>query len=89
MCDKESYRDLRDRVNALERADAVQTEQIRTLFRSVEGIAETSKLLNRLVMVLSLVMVLAILALVYGAVGHDGFNAVANAAAAATTEGGK
>ena len=81
MCDKRSYRELRGQVLKLERADAAQTEQIRTLFNATAKLESTmTTVFTRIVWVFAIVLLLAILALVYGAVGGRGFNAVTRAA---------
>ena len=36
MCDKESFAKIRDAIGDLQKADAVQSEQIKTLFRTTE-----------------------------------------------------
>ena len=73
MCDHEAYAELRDRVTALEKGAVRFDEQIKTLFHSV----------TRLYHVTLLFGLLMLLALIYGAVGARGFNAVTGAAAQA------
>ncbi len=70
MCDKASYDNLRDRVTDLEKGAARFDEQIKTLFNSV----------SRLYYVTVIFGLLMLLALIYGAVGHGGFNAVTRGA---------
>lgn len=74
MCDKAEFAKLRDRIvelekNLIERGTQMN-EQIKTLFRSVS-------LLYRVVLIGGLILLLAV---VYGALGPHGFNAVAGAA---------
>lgn len=71
MCDKIEFEKLKDRMMALEKSQLVQGEQIKTLFNSVH-------LLYKIVLVGGLILLLAV---VWGAVGPDGFNAVTTAAA--------
>ncbi len=70
MCDKVEYRKIRERVEALERASVKFDEQLKTLFKS-------SQTLFRVVVVAAFAMLLA---LIYGALGQRGFNAVTGAA---------
>ena len=85
MCDREHFDTLRDRVDRLE--DDVNVyhartdEQIRTLFAACRENADTAKTLLRAARtILGIVLIVSVFALVYGAVGHDGFNAVTRAA---------
>jgi hypothetical protein len=81
MCDRESFAKIRDAIADLQKADAVQSEQIKTLFRATERQSETQKaLVNRMLMLVGLVLILAVLALIWGGLGERGFNAVTNAA---------
>ena len=73
MCDKVEYRKIRERVEALERASVKFDEQLKTLFKS-------SQTLFVVVCVAAFVMLLA---LIYGALGLRGFNAVTGAARSA------
>lgn len=74
MCDKAEFAKLRDRIVEIEKRmienSATTGEQIKTLFASV-------KLLYRVILIGGLILLLAV---VYGALGPHGFNAVANAA---------
>ena len=70
MCDHDSFSDLRDRVTDLEKGAARFDEQIKTLFNSI----------SRLYYVTVIFGLLMLLAIIYGAVGHRGFNAVTSAA---------
>lgn len=70
MCDKIEFEKLKDRMMALEKSQLVQGEQIKTLFRS-------SRLQFWTVWGITIILLLAV---VYGALGPRGFNAVANAA---------
>ena len=88
MCDRESFAKLRDQTEAntkqiadLAKSDAVQSVQIGTLKETVEaqGVNQV-KLINRLVMAIIGILILAILALIFGALGEHGFNAVTKAA---------
>jgi len=88
MCDRESFAKLRDQTQAntkqiadLAKSDAVQSVQIGTLKETVEaqGVNQV-KLINRLVMAIIGILILAILALIFGALGERGFNAVTKAA---------
>ena len=70
MCDKIEFEKLKDRMMSLEKSQLVQGEQIKTLFRS-------SRLQFWTVWGITIILLLAV---VYGALGPRGFNAVANAA---------
>ena len=70
MCDKTSFSDLRNRVTVLETNAARFDEQIKTLFNSV----------SRLYYVTVIFGLLMLLAIIYGALGQRGFNAVTSAA---------
>lgn len=88
MCDHESFAKLRDQteantkqISALAKSDAVQSEQIKTLFHTTEtqGNAQL-KLVNRLVAAIIGILTIVILALIFGALGERGFNGVTKAA---------
>ena len=85
MCDREHFDTLRERVNRLE--DDVKVyhartdERLRTLFQTCEKLSSTAATLLRAALtILGIVLIVSVFALVYGAVGHDGFNAVTTAA---------
>lgn len=81
MCDRESFAKIRDAIGDLQKADAVQSEQIRTLFHVTEQQGDTqTRLVNRLVLAVIGVLILAVLALIFGALGEHGFNGVTRAA---------
>ena len=81
MCDKESFAKIRYAIVELQKADAVQSEQIKTLFLVTERQGDTqTRLVNRLVLAVIGVLVLAVLALLFGALGERGFKAVTTAA---------
>lgn len=88
MCTKEEFARLRDvtrentkAITELQKADATQSEQIRTLFNTTkEQGANQRQLLNRLVMAVIGILVIVVLALVFGALGERGFNGVTKAA---------
>ncbi len=88
MCTKAEFARLRDVTRAntkaitkLQKADATQSEQIKTLFNTTkEQGANQRKLLDRLVMAVIGILVLAVLALIFGALGKEGFNGVTKAA---------
>ncbi len=81
MCDRESFAKIRDAIGDLQKADAVQSEQIKTLFHTTEKQGDNqTRLVNRLVLAVIGVLILAVLALIFGALGKDGFNAVTHAA---------
>jgi len=74
MCDKEHFEKLEDRVDCLEKQyavhEAASTEQIKTLFNA-------TKILFWVTVFFGGILLLTV---VYGAVGENGFNHVANAA---------
>ena len=70
MCDKIEFLKLKDRMMALEKSQIAQGEQIKTLFQS-------SRLQFWTVWGITIILLLTV---VYGAVGHNGFNAVTSAA---------
>ena len=77
MCNRESFAKIRDAIGELQKADAVQSEQIKTLFHVTERQGDTqTRLVNRLVLAVIGVLILAVLALIFGAIGEHGFNAV-------------
>ena len=84
MCNRESFAKIRDAIGDLQQADAVQSEQIKTLFKTTEqqskDIKEQSndmvKLVNRLVLAIIGVLLILAFAVVFGALGEHGFNAV-------------
>ena len=77
MCDRESFAKIRDAIGELQKADAVQSEQIKTLFKTTEAQGESQKaVVNRLLWIVAGVLALAVLALIFGALGEHGFNAV-------------
>lgn len=81
MCDRESFAKIRDAIGDLQKADAVQSEQIKTLFKTTEKQGDNqTRLVNRLVLAVIGVLILAVLALIFGALGKEGFNAVTRAA---------
>lgn len=81
MCDKAEYRKLRDEVARLKAADAAQTEQIKTLFGAVGELKNTARyIMIACLSVLSLVIVISLLALVWCAVGPNGYQAVTHGA---------
>jgi len=88
MCTKEEFARLRDvtrentkAITELQKADAAQSEQIKTLFNTTkEQGANQRQLLNRLVMAVIGILVIVVLALVFGALGERGFNGVTKAA---------
>lgn len=87
MCDHESFAKLRkqteknsQQIAALARTDAVQSEQLKTLFNTTKEQGDNQKmLLNRLVMAIIGVLILVVLALIFGAIGERGFNGVVKA----------
>ncbi len=81
MCNRESFAKIRDAIGELQKADAVQSEQIKTLFKTTERQGDTqTRLVNRLVLAVIGVLILAVLALIFGALGERGFKAVTHAA---------
>lgn len=81
MCDRESFAKIRDAIGDLQKADAVQSEQIKTLFHTTEKQGDNQqRLVNRLVLAVVGVLILAVLALIFGALGERGFKAVTTAA---------
>lgn len=88
MCDKEAFAKIRDQnaensrqIAELAKSDAVQSEQIKTLFHTTERQGDAQvRMLNRLVVAIIAIVILTLLALIWGAIGKDGFNAVTKAA---------
>lgn len=86
MCDRESFEKIRDAISDLQKADAAQSEQIKTLFSITERQGtHIDKLTSRLVHAALVALILSLLAVIYGALGHNGFNAVTNAPIPAST----
>ena len=80
MCNRESFAKIRDAIKDLQKADAVQSEQIKTLFKTAEKQGERQdRLLNRLVFAAIVALFIALLAVVWGALGERGFNGVMTA----------
>ena len=64
----------------------MQSEQIKTLFHVTERQGDTqTRLVNRLVLAVIGVLILAVLALIFGALGERGFKAVTTAAPTGTS----
>lgn len=89
MCDKESFAKIRDAIADLQKADAVQSEQIKTLFAVTKKQGEQQdRLTSRLVWAAVVALFLALLAVIYGALGERGFNGVTKAAPSVITQTG-
>lgn len=89
MCSESEFAAMRERIFEVEKANIAQCEQIKALCESVKELKETVQgAFSKLLWVCVVVMVLAICALIYGAIGDRGFNAVTNAVPA-ITEGSK
>lgn len=69
MCDKAEYRKIRERVEQLEKTSVKFDQQLRTLFNSTQVILK----------IVCIAGFLMLLALIYGALGQRGFNAVTRA----------
>ena len=88
MCDRESFARLRaqteensKQINELAKRDAEQSVQISDLAKTTEKQGDNMmKLVNRLVVAIILILFLMALAVVFGALGERGFNAVTKAA---------
>lgn len=95
MCTKEEFARLRDvvkgtaeqsaensrQIAALQKADAVQSEQLKTLFNTTEKQgASMFTMMKMLVAALVCLLILVVLALIFGALGKEGFNGVTKAA---------
>ena len=81
MCDREAFAKIRDAIAELQKTDARQSEQIKTLFATTKEQGDTQKtLVNRMLMLVGVVLILSVLALIWGGLGERGFNAVTNAA---------
>ena len=88
MCDRESFAKLRNQteantrqINELAKRDAEQSVQIAGLVTATERQGERQdRLLNRLIMAIIGILLILVLAVVFGALGERGFNAVTNAA---------
>lgn len=90
MCTESEFAQMRERIYEVEKGHIAQAEQVKALCESVKELKETVQgAFNRLLWVCVVVMILAVSALIYGALGDKGFNAVANSAAKTLTEGGK
>lgn len=77
MCDRESFAKIRDAIGDLQKADAVQSEQIKTLFKTTEAHGtQMNSLTTRLVWAIVVALFISVAAIVYGAIGAHGFNAV-------------
>ena len=88
MCDKAEFAALRERIGEIEKSNAAQTAQIGALCESVRDLKITVQgAFSKLLWVCVIVMLLAVGALIYGALGDKGFHAVTNAAKPLVTEG--
>lgn len=81
MYDMEHFNMLEERVDQLEGEVKVYhartDERLKTLFHTCEKLSSTAAtLLCAALTILGIVLIVSVFALVYGAVGHDGFNAV-------------
>jgi len=91
MCDRESFARLKDQteentkqINELAKRDAEQSVQIKDLAKTTEKQGDSLlRLVNRLVAAIIGILVITVLAVIFGALGKDGFNAVTKAAPAA------
>ena len=87
MCDRESFARLKDQteqntrqISELAKRDAEQSVQIAGLAKATEKQGDNQqRLLNRLVAAVIGILLILVLALVFGALGKDGFNAVTRA----------
>ena len=87
MCDRESFARLKDQteentkqINELAKRDAEQSVQIADLAKTTEKQGDSMmKLVNRLIMAIIGVLVILVLAVVFGALGERGFNGVTKA----------
>lgn len=88
MCDRESFARLKDQteentkqINELAKRDAEQSVQIRDLAQTTEKQGDSLlKLVNRLVAAIIGILVITVLAVVFGALGEKGFNSLSKAA---------
>ena len=88
MCDRESFARLKDQteqntkqINELAKRDAEQSVQIADLAKTTEKQGDSLlRLVNRLVAAIIGILLITVLAVIFGAVGKDGFNAVTKAA---------
>ena len=81
MCSESEFAAMRERIVEVEKANIAQCEQIKALCESVKELKETVQgAFSKLLWVCVVVMMLAICALIYGALGDRGFNAVTSAA---------
>lgn len=84
MCDQEAFAKLRNQTEAntkqiadLAKSDAVQSVQIANLAKATENQGKNQlKLLNWLVAAVIGILLIVVLALVFGAIGERGFNGV-------------
>ena len=94
MCDRESFARLKDQteqntkqINELAKRDAEQSVQIKDLAKTTEKQGDSLlRLVNRLVAAIIGILVITVLAVIFGALGKDGFNAVTKTAPALIQE---
>ena len=80
MCTKASFAQIREAISELQQADAVQSEQIKTLFNTTkEQGHHLNALTLRLVWAIIVALFISVAAIIYGALGSHGFNAVMTA----------
>ena len=81
MCDQHQYDKLRERVTDLEKTQAAQTEQIKTLFATATAMQQSiSSTFRALLWGFLLFTFILVLCLAYGALGEKGFNSVTKSA---------
>ena len=84
MCDRESFARLKDQteentkqINELAKRDAEQSVQIADLAKTTEKQGDSLlRLVNRLVAAIIGILVITVLAVIFGALGKEGFNAI-------------
>lgn len=81
MCTKAEFAKLRDRIADVEKMNIAQSEQIKTLFAATKDLKDTVRgAFSKLLWFSGIVLLIVVLALVWGALGERGFNGVTKAA---------
>lgn len=81
MCDKAHFDELEDRVNLLEKAHEVHNAESKVRFESMEKTIRLQITCFKWVFVsMFTLLIILVLAVVYGAIGEKGMNSVSHAA---------
>ena len=81
MCDKAHYEELEDRVTTLEKCQEVHNAESKVKFEHMEKTIRLQIICFKWVFVsMFTILIILVLAVVYGAIGKEGMNSVSHAA---------